>query len=262
MLSDFKNLDFKFIEAFKQIWTEPRYSYILKPRKNYGLLYVTKGKIIYKTEDQQLELKAGDIIFLHKNANYEVEFISEEGGVEDYLINFDIDSADYNLRVGTAEIILHDTSMNLKSSFSELAAANEEKDNLFLIKSLFFKCLNNITLLEHSQNASKEILTLEYAKNLITDFDNLSVEEIASKLSFSHSTFQKKFKSAFGLSPVEYRVVKKIEKAKLLLSTTDIPIKEIALKLNYYDEAYFYKQFKKYCNTTPKQYREINLNSL
>ena len=59
-----------------------------------------------------------------------------------------------------------------------------------------------------------------------------------------------------GSSPVEYRTKKRIEKAKLLLETTDIPIKEIVEMLGFYDAAYFYKVFEKSTSLTPKQYRD------
>lgn len=262
LISDLKKFDFKPIEAFKQIWTEPKYSYINRPRKNYGLLYVTKGKLTYKTESNIIKLGIGDIVFLRKGARYSVEFDTDGGTVEDFLLNFDILEGEASLNCGAPQLILHDASKTLKGCFMEISAAFANDESPFLIKSLFYRCLNNIMLLQHYKTASKDTLILEYAKNLITDFDELSIEEISQKLSMSHSTLQKKFKSAFGVTPIEYRVSKKIKKAKLWLSTTDIPIKEIAATLKYYDEAFFNKQFKKYCNITPKQYRERYFNRL
>ena len=52
--------------------------------------------------------------------------------------------------------------------------------------------------------------------------------------------------------------MRKIQKAKEMLVYTDIPIKEIVLRLNFYDVSYFYKMFYKNCNTTPIKYRENN----
>ena len=46
------------------------------------------------------------------------------------------------------------------------------------------------------------------------------------------------------------------EKAKMLLETTDIPIKEISDSLGFYDTAYFYKTFMKAIKITPKEYRK------
>ncbi len=260
LIADLEGLDFKPIEAFKQIWTEQKYSFVGRPRRNYGLLYVVKGKITYKTESEIITLKSGDIIFLSKGDCYSVEFDTKESPVETFLINFDIAVKEEGLK--TAKLTLADTNKNLQSGFEDIANAYKNEESGFLIRSLFYRCFYNIMLIQHTQTTSKETLALEYAKNLITVFDELSVEEISQKLSMSHSTFQRKFKSAFGVTPIEFKVSKKIEKAKLWLSTTDIPIKEIAATLKYYDEAYFNKQFKKYCGVTPKQYREQYFNNL
>ena len=69
---------------------------------------------------------------------------------------------------------------------------------------------------------------------------------------------QKSFKAFFGVTPAAYRIEKRIEKAKLLLETTDIPIKEIVIQLGFYDLAYFYKVFERYTSLTPGQYRAEN----
>ncbi len=261
-IADLESFDIKPIEAFKQIWTESRYSFVGRPRSNYGILYVVEGEVIYKTENDTIALKSGDIIFLCAGDSYTVEFFNKKSKVETFLINFDISLGDDRVKFITAKLDLNDEHKNLLCCFKELANAYANKDSEFLMKSLFYKCVYNIKLVQHTQTATKEILALEYAKNLLTDFDELSVEEISLRLSMSHSTFQRRFKAAFGLTPVEFRCNAKIDKAKLMLSTTDIPIKEIALTLKYYDEAYFNKQFKKTCGITPKQYREKHLSSL
>ena len=58
------------------------------------------------------------------------------------------------------------------------------------------------------------------------------------------------------MPPVKYRTVKKLEKAKLFLDTTDMPITEIAEELGFYDLSYFYKVFEEHCSLSPKKYRD------
>lgn len=48
---------------------------------------------------------------------------------------------------------------------------------------------------------------------------------------------------------------KKIEESKFLLQNTKLSILEIAIMLNFTDQSYFTKVFKKYTNLSPKQYR-------
>ena len=72
----------------------------------------------------------------------------------------------------------------------------------------------------------------------------------------SRSAFQKRFKESYGLSPVRYRTEKRLERARHYLDTTDMPIKEIAERLTFYDLSYFYKTFEKRFGMPPKKYRE------
>lgn len=53
-----------------------------------------------------------------------------------------------------------------------------------------------------------------------------------------------------------------MEAAELLLITNDDTIKNVAMKLGYYDCSYFNKTFKKYSGATPQQYRDAHRNNI
>lgn len=63
------------------------------------------------------------------------------------------------------------------------------------------------------------------------------------------------FKKETGYTPIKYINLKKIEKAQLLLLTTDISIADIAMELSIDNISYFNRLFKQYTNQTPSQYR-------
>ena len=59
------------------------------------------------------------------------------------------------------------------------------------------------------------------------------------------------------MNPVQYKMMVKINKAKMLLSgAAEIPIETVAESLGFYDNAYFHKVFVKCTGQTPKQYRD------
>ena len=84
---------------------------------------------------------------------------------------------------------------------------------------------------------------------------NISVEELASVASVTKPYFIKLFKQEFGTSPVQYINNKKVERAQLLLYTTDKAVKEVAYKLGFSDQNYFIRMFHKVTGTTPQEYR-------
>lgn len=85
--------------------------------------------------------------------------------------------------------------------------------------------------------------------------DSIEVEQLASVACVTKPYFIKLFKREFGFSPVQYINKKKVERAQLLLFTTDKAVKEVAYTLGFSDENYFIRLFRKHTDTTPQEYR-------
>ena len=56
-------------------------------------------------------------------------------------------------------------------------------------------------------------------------------------------------------------IQKRLEEAKLLLSTTNLQISEIAYIVGFTSQSYFAQAFKKVTLTSPLQYRKDNSHS-
>ncbi len=251
-----KNTNFVLNKAALQIWKIRKYSYKSIARPNHGLLYLFAGNITYTFNERKIELKPGDIIYLPKGSNYEVEFDLKNGTVENYLINFDVIKNEDLTDLYQPTRILNDHAGVLLDCFKDTVDAYNEKDRPFLTHSLFYLCLNSLQTAIQYKNRDEERLIFEKAARRLAENFETSVDEIAKDLHMSRSTFQKKFIRYFGASPIEYRNEKRLKKATRLLETTDLPIKEISDTLGFYDTAYFYKVFKKTYSTTPKEYRK------
>lgn len=250
------NNNVRIISAVQQIWTTKKYSFLSRPRACYGLLYLKKGKMSYISGDNIIELKCNDLIFLPKNSHYEVNFETQNGMVECFLIDFDIEECIEKYKV--PQVVLNDETSLISNTFENIMNSFNESEDAFIIKSRFYMLLHNINVLKEGKRESREYIVLKTACEMLIKNDEMSVEEIARKTLMSRSSFQKKFKKYFNCTPLEFRIINKIQKAKELLLTTDIPVKEIALILNCYDVSYFYKVFCKKVNMTPGQYRESN----
>ena len=85
---------------------------------------------------------------------------------------------------------------------------------------------------------------------------NLSIGEVAKMCNVSEIYFRKLFREYSGLSPIEYRIARKIRKAQSLLEFDDLNTTETAQLLGFSDCAYFCKQFKAVTGMTPLQYKE------
>lgn len=90
-------------------------------------------------------------------------------------------------------------------------------------------------------------------KNFITE---RGASFYASALNLSPSAFSKKTKQLFGKTPTQLIQDRVVLEAKKLLHLTRKSVKEIAASLNFDDEFYFSRYFKKTVGLSPSLYRE------
>ena len=68
-------------------------------------------------------------------------------------------------------------------------------------------------------------------------------------------SFTRRFKTATGLSPLEYVHTLRLEEAKQMLEATDQPVEGVAEAVGYEDAAFFGRLFRRHVGLTPAQYR-------
>jgi branched-chain amino acid transport system substrate-binding protein len=91
--------------------------------------------------------------------------------------------------------------------------------------------------------------------------DNLTVDRIAREVCLSPSRLIHRMKSQFGLTLGDCIRQVRVDRAKVLLKNTDMPISSIAHDVGFRDQSYFTKAFKKHANCTPKEFRECPVKS-
>jgi transcriptional regulator GlxA family with amidase domain len=69
-------------------------------------------------------------------------------------------------------------------------------------------------------------------------------------------TFKRRFRQATGMPPLEYVHALRLEEAKQMLESGDLPIEAIANEVGYEDAGYFSRLFRRKVNLTPAQYRK------
>lgn len=83
----------------------------------------------------------------------------------------------------------------------------------------------------------------------------LEVTRIAEDCGMSEVTFRRRFTAALGMSPRDFAISARIERACAHLLTSDIPIAVIATALGYPDLSFFSRQFRQRTGMTPRAYR-------
>lgn len=84
--------------------------------------------------------------------------------------------------------------------------------------------------------------------------DNLQISELAKIACLSPTQFKKLFKSNLGVSAHKYITQKRMEKAKALLTHTDLPVQIIAQQAGYHDLSAFSRRFSLYFGLSPRAF--------
>lgn len=84
---------------------------------------------------------------------------------------------------------------------------------------------------------------------------DFSATDTAAQVNLSVSRFRHLFKSETGMSLVQYVKTLKLKKAKELLETTPLSIKQIMAEVGIRDKSNFCRDFKKTYGLSPIKYR-------
>jgi AraC-like DNA-binding protein len=155
----------------------------------------------------------------------------------------------------------------------------------------FEKYLHKIYLMFHENAPIKEALVSKYITNILTELlvsqessslspnystmieettayinehlcENITLEDLASRASLSPYYFIRSFKRETGFTPHEYIIASRINSAKFLLKSTNLPIKEVCFNSGFTSEAAFCTTFKKWEKMTPSDYRhQVKINA-
>lgn len=86
---------------------------------------------------------------------------------------------------------------------------------------------------------------------------NITVRDAAAAASFSSAHFSRVFKLQTGYSPYEYILLRRIDAAKHLLTSTQLSVKEVAYQVGYNSEENFIHSFRKKTGVTPGVFRSV-----
>ena len=86
-------------------------------------------------------------------------------------------------------------------------------------------------------------------------FSNLKIDQLAKLSNLSLSSFKRSFKKEYNNSPTNYINNRRLEKAKELLTLTELSIGDVAFEVGFQDSLYFTRLFKNKIGTPPSKYR-------
>ena len=234
-----------------------KYHYVQKEKGcDYGMLiYCTGGKGWYKIEEKTYEIKENQYIIIPPNVPYSfgaddsdpwtIYWIHFKGALTEQFIPKshapkNILPGDYSRlqdRLDLFEEIYNSFSMGYTLEnmiYSSMCLYQ------FLASFLYLDQYRSINLPTHKEYLLLSARAVHYMQENI--HQNLSLEQI--------------FQKETGVSPINYFIRLKMQKACQYLEMTNRKINEVAASLGFEEPAYFTKMFTKMIGITPSQYRK------
>lgn len=232
----------------------------------YQLLYITEGQGVFtSTHQQETELNEGDMFLLFPG-EWHTYHPDPETGWTSYWIGFKGKNIDERVglrfllrekpiyHIGFSSVIVQ-----LYESAYATATAEEAYSQQLLagivnhLIGMMYSLERNIELNKnhaHVDMVNRARLRIREALE-----SSLTIQQVAEELGVSYSNFRKLFKEYTGLSPAAYQQDLKLQRAKELLKTTNLSIKEIAYRLNFDSPDYFSAKFKIKTGRKPSEMR-------
>lgn len=104
------------------------------------------------------------------------------------------------------------------------------------------------------QSANGMQAVAEYIRARFADKE-LSISAISETFDMPMAKLSMEFKEEMKMTPLEYLTMLRVEKSCDMLDNTDLPVKEIAEQVGYYDASSFIRRFRQKTGQTPMQYR-------
>lgn len=242
----------------------------------YHLVFFTQGTGHQQIDFKRFNVEAGLIYFMVPGQVHSWDFESEPEG---YIINFSTDYlSSFLLKPNYLENFSFFSGqpdqqvLELEAEVQQKAIAifedilkegqNEQPINDDLVKTLlirlFIEIARNKTQVSNSNSYNHTIL--KNFKNLIeNNYAHLRLpKQYAELLYITPNHLNALCNDFLGVSAGVLIRERVILEAKRLLINLDLLISEVATKLNFDDQSYFIKFFKKYEGLTPEKFRKLN----
>lgn len=237
----------------------------------YYLVFISKGEGIFESASTQPQtVKAGTCFFLFPDVwhRYRPNAVS---GWEEYWVGFNGSQPAQMMQSGFFSPDSPFIEVGLNESL--LMLFQHLLDTVQAAMPGYHQVISGITLqmlgLVHTvslhygprDNPTRRLID-KAAFLLRENLDRpVNMQQLAQELPMGYSKFRKEFKKATGLSPHEYHLALRIGKARELLLSTTLRIKEIAYQTGFDSVFYFSKLFKKKTGESPSTCRaEVGAN--
>ncbi len=232
--------------------------------KEYQLVYITQGKGRLKASGiDDIVLGEGSVILVFPGLRHAYSPDVETGWTERW-VGFKGPWADNVRKSGLISprvpVFNAGLDQRLLELFEELFEEVRQQRPRYQMRSaaVIMRILAQVLgKAEEGEGGRQEDLLVRRSKFIMAEhvYGNVSMEAIGETLGITLPRFYEVFKAYTGLTPYQYFIQLKINKAKELLASDRCTVKEAAFRLGFEDPFYFSRLFKKKTGVAPSRWR-------
>ncbi|MBR5614809.1 MAG: helix-turn-helix transcriptional regulator [Clostridia bacterium] len=245
----------------------------------WELVYVDKGRITAVADGKHHVLDQGDIIFHKPNEWHELKAngtvapnivvitFSSESDAINFFENKILRINQHQKRIISKIISEYSSAFSTPLNVPKTGSLSAKEGGSFGSQQLLkqFICELLISLIRSSNPSDGQVSLMRLSTshsllNLLLNYmeinsnKNIQINDLIKYSGSNKTTITNTFQEAFGMSPIEYFIHTKIERAKTFLREEAYSITQVAEILGYSSIHYFSRQFKRVTGISPTQY--------
>ena len=243
MIYNYDDLSFQILTVDRFFHREGTYE--VKARPHAALSFRVSGTGAFEIGAKSITTKPGDVLFLPANTPYKVEYSVSES----IVIHFG------QCNYWEAEDICLENSAKIGLCFEHLLEAWNQHHSINKSKSIIYNILDSMA--NDQKRSIRETAfdrCIRYMEEHYCD-PKLDIEAICNMSFISASSLQRAFAKCFAMSPKQYLIRLRMNRALELLTKNELSVKEISFACGFADEKYFSRAFKRKYGYPPSQFK-------
>lgn len=222
---------------------------MVQNRPFFGLAFCMEGQITYNHNGHTITSTPGCAVLLPKGETYTLYGVKSGAfAVIDFDCNQTVCRTIALVEIGNAHDYIHD--------FERMKQLSLFEDNRLEMMSIFYHMLYR---LYRQDVPCRAILpAIHYIEGHYSD-PSLSNLQLAKQCKMSEVSFRRMFSACYKMTPKQFIMEKRIDKAKQLLSEGALKISAVAVQCGFSDPYHFDRVFKTRTGITPTEYMRHNL---
>lgn len=249
----------------------------------YEMIYVYQGTRTTQIEDNTILLKEHDLcIFDTQCAHLDIRAQSEgiafyccfpgnladsyffkhlsNGQIRNFFFGGDSKNDVRYLKLHADQTLANQITSSLAVIFQEMELSNIGYEKIAQIHTLRilngFKDTDDSSIYTFSKRLRGTKLFQAVARYISSNISDISLKKLCEQFHYQEDYYSRLIKKNTGLTYAQYVHALKMDKAKNLLTNTDMSVQEILQYLGYQSHSHFYKIFQEETGLTPTQYRQ------